>query len=1191
LAIYTPLYKTLNAVKQYKPSYQLGTSRRSTGSGMTPYEQELLPYVQQAQTGQQRKRNWLQPIEFVFDLLSRGQYMTANTAKQITRNIREGRPVLEGVPREAWEGITGKEKGDWSTVLWGGADKGGEQFSGWGQGWGDELEKSWWGRRLKGGMALGANILLDPTTYIGSPITKGARAAARQASEDAVKLAAKNIALTLSDDLPEMVAKVGGADAVETLIKKGPAAIKEVLGADASRYMNTIAKAVKKYAIRNPAEKVRKLLIEGGEVRKGLNIGGAQPLYEKLASKIHGPQMDLVEKMMASGATEADIAKAIRPTAADEGLRELSKFIKGMETGYSGAGTRAFKYMGIQGKGRESYPLYIKAWDKAAELVQNSKVGGLMSDAWWAIMNNPKSPIKHIKALFNVRNPYEQMVWNRVLDKDAFRSQLVGEKTTEILSGIKDLAKEDYVPFLNSYYRMAADPAADFNKILDEIAVPGLEKRSKYMQAQTKLSAIFERWNGKMRELNTIDPAAVPAHGYIVNYFPEQIGYEKSLFSPRPKPTIASPQRQGFQKARTIAPTTAMGQDVYFWAKALNITPEEAGQLVYTLGATNITNMQLPEILVGRAIAHARAEARFNLLQQIKEFGVDIRAMDEYEPELYAILQKGIGFGQGRARTPFLSKVEDAALDGYLFDETMVDVFDRALVSSSNDKAIKNLMRTIQNTTAWMKGWMTLSPGFHLRNFYSNETTMFLKNGVKAFDPKNNLEAVIAANYALYGEDALKKLAKVGIGENVSRGMLEANGGELMDLAMDARTRGVVSKNIMAVDAPSTIEALTKTDISASPFSRNFAPMKVSKQVGEVVENQPRFLSFLLDYREAVRQGADPRAAMDWAGWEAKKWFIDYTDLSPFEQKVMKNIIPFYTWIRKNLANQITGMMDFREMYAIIPKVTKGAKEPGAVPEYMEEVGYVPLREEKAGIFRMLWPNLPYMDINKIPLKFEMTEAGIPIPRLEAKNVLGDILSNAHPILKTVAEFIPEEKWDVYYRRPIGDISEAPRIASKVSRMIAARPELLQVVDGFLMSIGVKEGIGARLDGKGRLMINSTVARILDNNVPLLQKINQYLDAPEYLVNAIRGAQGRTEKGVTEEEHIKQGFQALAFNFGIKMKYLDESEEMGKQSDEILREAEEALRKERKKRPQYKQAQLRNIRSRLLRKQRLGISG
>jgi hypothetical protein len=1175
LAIYTPLYKTLNAVKQYKPSYQLGTSRRSTGSGMTPYEQELLPYVQQAQTGQQRKRNWLQPIEFAFDLLSRGQYMTANTAKQITRNIREGRPVLEGVPREAWEGITGKEKGDWSTVLWGGADKGGEQFEGWGQKAGEKLEKSWWGRRAKGGAALAANILLDPTTYLpGFKPAAKAITAGRELSEDAMQIAIKKALQETGERLSaqgvDELTQKATKEALEAALSRGkevPETVSKLIGKDLNKEYSQLIRASQRRALRQPAAVLRKEVAgEAQETARALKTG----IYKNL------PKAERVEKL--------------------KGLSDLIQKVKTTEA-YSGAGTRAGHFFRKEFAVGERYPTIIKAWDKAADWVRNTKIGNLFNDAWWSRITNPNSVVGHLRKMFNIRTPYQQYLHN-IQSKFSGVSQVLRDEFAKTYFGAtKDLADDEKDLLKKAWMQLqGAQPTpgagTDILDVLKVYNVP-TEKAVKIKAAKDKIQSMFESareyYLKKFQEDPTLfgkPPGSVPDPDWgIAQYLPMVTKRTDTGLYPRAR-TIVSPSKEGYLTQRT---TTFLGErklEKDTWRFLLpGASDEQIMKLMDDYNLTNYINMNLDEMVLGRMFAEARMRQNIELVEAFREFGLPLDDLKlNAIPEAKYALQNNFNYWG-------LQKIDDSRLGNYLFDDDVVDIIKRTVQVTQSDETLRAWEKIFHNSTSWWKGWATLSPGFHLRNFYSNNVTGFLKHGMEWMNPDTQMRSAIATMYGLYGEDAIGMFGKIGIPEQYARDILNTKWGEytLGELADKAARRGVISKATMGFDIPTTIEGmLGKTNWN--PLSTKFAPMKASRNIGNVIESQPRFMSFLLDYK----RGGLNDAAFDWAVTEAKKWFIDYMDLSPFEQKVMKNAIPFYTWIRKNLANQIAGMMEFTEMYSMLPKISSGGPEGEGIPDYMRNVGYFPIQQilgGKGDVLRMMWPNLPYMDVNKIPLKFEISDAGIPIPKVEMQEFLNDILSNAHPVLKTIGELIPEEGWDVYYRRPLQEGVTTPEVMNKLTRVVAANPQLLQFIDGFLVKIGVEGGLSAKIDDKGRLMMDPKLARILSNNIPLLQKINQYGELPEFLVESVKATRKKVQDEKDQSNRAALGLRVLSFYLGVKFKDVDMEKELAKEGDAILREAEEALRKERKKSPQYKQAQLRTIRSRLLRKQRLGING
>ncbi len=1199
---YTPIYKTLNTLRQYQPNYGGGGRPPSR---LTEYEQALVPKIQEAEQKQEKKRRWLQPIQLVFDILSRGQYMTANIAKQITRNVREGKPALQGVPREAWQGISGKEKGDWSTVLWGGEDKGGEQFQGWGQKWGENLEKSWMGRRLKGGLALGANILLDPTTYIpGKGPASAARSAAREVAEDAAKIGLKR----LTAEAAEQMARRGATQefleaSTKALAKQSTAEdfLGKILNRDVNREISTLMKKWEKEALRYPAKEVRARMLKEAE---GIYSALGQSTSGVLAKQVaKGGQAYIQGMQKGYGAFAGQpVTPALQDLASfigelKAGTREAFKVdprtgfktLIGEKELYGGAGTRAMRFMRKEYAMGERYPLAVKAWDTAWEKMRESKVGSLFNDAWWAIISNPKSPVAMLRKTFNIRTPYQQFLSNLNREKSGLAAFIREEDAVKYFNATKELNDEERKIFLrDAWGQMQGDPTADIVKILQQQGVKP-DSAAKIQQTYTKLQPMMESYRKWRADKFAEDPSLFLERemGEIANYMPFVRKKETTGFFGAA--SGVSPSTMGFEKKRGITTLEEGMKNEYGVWKLLEprLTDDQIKTLVSQYDMTAYLDMDFDKMMLSRIFAQARMQQNISMIEQFREFGIKLEDLGIIDQPRKEILQKQAGrFG--------LATAQDPRMADYLFDPEVANIINLSGAIANSDSTIRQFEKMVNSFTSWWKGWATLSPGFHFRNYFSNLVTGFLKHGVEWLNPRAQFESGVASLYGLYGDEAYSFFSKMGLNKQMADQILSRQVGDYTvgELARLARSRGIITRATMGFDVPSTVEAFAK-QANWSPLSKDFAPFKVSRDVGTVIESQPRFLSFLLDYERNAKQGVTSDAALDLAGWEAKKWFIDYGDLSSMEQKYLKNLIPFYTWLRKNIANQIVGMMEFKEMYSLIPKAMAGGPETDAMPDYMIQAGYFPIKQligDKANWIQMIWPNLPYMDINKIPLKFEISDMGIPIPKLEGKEVMQDILSSAHPLIKTALEILPEQGWDIYYRRPLGEEAPAPKLLSKVARAASDNPNLLPFLDGFLQKIGVPEGLSGKMDDKGQLMINSKLARVLDNNLPFLLKLNQYIEFPEYLWDVVRAAKAETEDEKDTQLRAEKGLRVLSFYLGVKLKNLDEEAELSRQGDEIMREAEEALRKERRGMPQYQRTKLRYIQSRLIRKRKLGVS-
>lgn len=87
-----------------------------------------------------------------------------------------------------------------------------------------------------------------------------------------------------------------------------------------------------------------------------------------------------------------------------------------------------------------------------------------------------------------------------------------------------------------------------------------------------------------------------------------------------------------------------------------------------------------------------------------------------------------------------------------------------------------------------------------------------------------------------------------------------------------------------------------------------------------------------------IRQGK----SYDEAAMLTKKYLFDYNDLTSFEKGVMKRIFPFYTWVRKNLALQLTHL--FNKTPVTVEKIREAISttaDQGSVIDTRQEQGFL----------------------------------------------------------------------------------------------------------------------------------------------------------------------------------------------------------------------------------------------------------
>ena len=146
-----------------------------------------------------------------------------------------------------------------------------------------------------------------------------------------------------------------------------------------------------------------------------------------------------------------------------------------------------------------------------------------------------------------------------------------------------------------------------------------------------------------------------------------------------------------------------------------------------------------------------------------------------------------------------------------------------------------------------------------------------------------------------------------------------------------------------------------------------------------VADNHTRFAMFL----DGLEKGMTiPEAAV-----RTKKYLFDYFDLTPFERQWMRRIIPFYTWMRKNIPLQLEEVLKQPGKYATVGKYQEAASEETDIekmPDYIEEGMGIKL---PGGTYLM--PNLPYADLGRLPFDTQS---------------ISEFLSNINPIIRYLPE-------------------------------------------------------------------------------------------------------------------------------------------------------------------------------------------
>lgn len=220
-------------------------------------------------------------------------------------------------------------------------------------------------------------------------------------------------------------------------------------------------------------------------------------------------------------------------------------------------------------------------------------------------------------------------------------------------------------------------------------------------------------------------------------------------------------------------------------------------------------------------------------------------------------------------------------------------------VVTGEDKAINDFSH---GWSKWIANWKLLvtsvNPGYRIRNTMSDVWAMYVSG-------------MPAHAIGSYGTKAAKLMvdAKKGDPKAVER-------------ITEAYHHGILS-GLFAGDIQS-IAKMIQYSGSKTALIKNGKFIKLSTKLAQDMnrnaENWGRLAHYLY-LRDGRKMGVADSA------FRVKRAHFDYEDLTTFEQKRMKIIAPFYTWLRKNVPFQLKAMAEQPGKYATFPKFIQESEQ------------------------------------------------------------------------------------------------------------------------------------------------------------------------------------------------------------------------------------------------------------------------
>jgi hypothetical protein len=869
----------------------------------------------------------------------------------------------------------------------------------------------------------------------------------------------------------------------------------------------------------------------------------------------------------------------------------------------------------------EGFNNAAKQWDAFKTAIGNKKVpltgkGTTYSDAWWSLMNN--SPIGRVRRLLGFSNPYETML--KIKERDAsemmeYSIQDSVKGIQERLSSFSDEDKLEYV-YLKSLKEKIGQKqkysGMDFKTFIrataDKVAATtgkSIDVTDESLDTLAKLNAEVGSVFGKLKESE--DVWAALGYSNDIRELPDYLTFVSQGGSPKPvgPGRKIGTEAQAFTKTKKKGLYQSIAEQTTALRDIVDMPDEQIAQL-FKDNATS-TNMNLDEILASRVIQHYRLSKRVDMIEAFKPFGIRIDEVtvpsqhvdpfsrahtqgdgfiafsNESGEALKAARQEGRAM-QGKlgsdeyARLMSLEIVDDPYFQGYLFDENVASLIDRTIKFSSNDPDIQALQNVFSGYTHLWKTTVTSNPGFHLRNFYSNTATLFQQHGMDAIDADAAKDAAIATLTSLNGVKAAAE--RLGMSEEVLRSALSKTYGShtLGELAEYARKKGIISMTFGGRDTKEAVVDLLGTGKKGVMDTIG----KASRDVGSHIESFAKMDSFLIGAKKMMKEGEDISPTMlEYAKNETKKWFIDYEDLTAFEKDKMKKVFPFYTWLRRNIANQVGQIVAVENWptMALPQKLIRSFKDTSVdmskMPSYQRDEGAVPVGRDGDDNLIFLYPQLPINDLNKLPFRGGST----------LKETIGNsfdsfmntMIDSAHPFLKAGLSLYDYVKKD-------------DRDKTKKETSGKAEDMALAVTDSVLRLFGDK---ATERGENGRLMVDSDILETIRALAPQIRTIDRLLSGPKSITNVISlntdeliaevGAQ------TTRADKTRALWNALSFYAGIRGTTVDEREERYKRAQGMYYSALDEKNKAEKKTLGYKSRSLKSRKQMEKTYRRLGL--
>lgn len=453
-------------------------------------------------------------------------------------------------------------------------------------------------------------------------------------------------------------------------------------------------------------------------------------------------------------------------------------------------------------------------------------------------------------------------------------------------------------------------------------------------------------------------------------------------------------------------------------------------------------------------------------------------------------------------------------LKGKYVAEPVADVLEKTHKAFFSDEGTQGFVKAFDAVSNLWKASVTkFFPAFHVRNAMGNVYLNWLAD-VNVVRYKDALDVQKYAKQLLSGKVS-EELANKKLGAFTVK--------EVYDNAIN---NGLFGSGQFGELATSTVERnpILNKVLGGAKKIDDFAGA-----VGEGVESNAKLAHFIDKLNKGYGKGLENVTGdlIRDSALSVKKYLFDYSDLTDFEKNVMKRLIPFYTFMRKNAELEFSEMVrqpnKYRRLFKALASIKSTSMDLSGVseedmqnaPDWLQDSLGIVLGKTPEGDIRMLSGfGLPIESINSLAGTTQPTLAG---NLSETARVLANSLN---PLIKTPIE--RATGYNIFKDKPIAEDTSG----YEYRNMPKVLQDLLGVVQTQRTNAAGEEYLDVKMPAETKYWLNaiagrglSTAGRVTNvgedpsNILSLLSGVKVYQQDPDWW---------REQKSKEEEEKMIQ---------------------------------------------------------------------